>query len=221
MAMKVLFVWPNKDSFGFKPIGLSLLAAIAGSLGWETRLYDTTVIDFGFVDSKTVGEKAKIFKPVDLAKYGHNKKKIDLAADFTRILEEYNPDCLAISVLNDEVFIADRISTLAKKVSPQLPIIWGGKYPSIDPARALRRHNIDFVCVGEGLDAFREFLLALAGKGNLSKIPNIWGKDQNGDLIANSIRPLRQTLDDLPYVNWQIFSEPQFYKPYEIGRAHV
>lgn len=58
--MKVLFVRPNKDSFGFKPIGLSLLSGIARNLGWDTRLFDTTEIDFGFVDITQSGESAKI-----------------------------------------------------------------------------------------------------------------------------------------------------------------
>lgn len=213
--MKVLFVWPNKDVFGCKPIALSLLAGIARHEGWEARLYDTTPIDFGFADREAVIEKAKIVKPVDLTKFGHKKEKIDLAANFTEMLEEYNPDCLAISVLSDEAFIADRISTLAKKVFPRLPIIWGGKYPTIDPVRALRRHDIDFVCVGEGLDAFGEFLSALAGKEDLTHIPNIWAKSRDGEIIAQSIRPLRDTLDDLPFLNWEIFADSHFYRPYE------
>lgn len=39
--MKVLFVWPNKDPFGFKIIGLSLLSGIARSLGWKPKLFAT------------------------------------------------------------------------------------------------------------------------------------------------------------------------------------
>ena len=213
--MKVLFVWPNMDFFGCKPIAISLLAGIARNEGWETRLYDTSAIDFGFVERKEAIERAKIVKPVDLTKFGHKREQIDLASDFARVLEEYNPDCLAISVLSDEAFIADRISTLAKKVFPHLPIIWGGKYPTIDPARALRRHDIDFVCVGEGLDAFGEFLSALAGKEDLTHIPNIWAKSRDGEIIAQSIRPLRDTLDDLPFLYWDIFADSQFYRPYE------
>ena len=50
--MRILFIRPNKDAFGYKPIGLSLLSAIAKELGWETKLFDTTEIDFGFYESK-------------------------------------------------------------------------------------------------------------------------------------------------------------------------
>lgn len=213
--MKILFVWPNKDSFGFKPIGLSLLSAIARDLGWETKLFDTTKIDFGFTDNIMAGENAKIFKPVDLTNYGHKKSKIDLTNLFKEVLNEFNPDCLAVSVLSDEVFIADLISKVAKKENPHMPIIWGGKYPSINPERTLIKHNIDFVCVGEGLDAFKDFLNYLSGKRPNCNIPNIWAKKGKDEVIVNNIRQLRKTLDDLPYVDWSIFDSSQFYKPYD------
>ena len=61
--MRILFVWPNKDAFGFKPIGLSLLSAIARRLGWEVKLFDTTGIDLGYVGNTESGQNAKIFKP--------------------------------------------------------------------------------------------------------------------------------------------------------------
>lgn len=213
--MKILFVWPNKDSFGFKPLGLSLLSALARRQGWETKLLDTTVIDFDFTDNKAAGEQARIFKPVDLTPYGHRKRKIDLASHFTNLFEEFNPDCLAFSVLSDEVFVADEISGIAKKIHPRLPVIWGGKYPTINPEKTLLQHPVDFVCVGEGLDAFPEFLEGLAGRRDVTKIHNIWARAEKDHVIKNDVRPLRQNLDDLPYVDWEIFEDSQFYKPYE------
>lgn len=212
--MKVLFVWPSKDVFGFKPIGLSLLAAIAHSLGWDTRLFDTTEIDFGFVDNTQAGESAKIFKPVDFSTYNLQKRKIDLNSRFKEVLEEFNPDCLALSVLSDEFLIAAQISSIAKKVYPELPIIWGGKYPTLNPEKTLKMYYADFVCVGEGLDAFSDFLKALSGGKDLYGIQNIWAK-RNQTIIQNNVRPLRKNLDELPYVYWEIFDKRQFYKPFD------
>lgn len=217
--MKVLFVRPNKDSFGFKPIGLSLLSGIALNLGWDTRLFDTTEIDFGFVDITQSGESAKVFKSVDFSSYGLQKKKLDLNSTFKKALEEYTPDCLAFSVLSDEVLIAAQITQIAKKVYPNLPIIWGGKYPTLNPEKTLIIHGVDFVCIGEGLDAFSDFLKALAGNKNLYKISNIFAK-KGSSIIKNNIRPLRKNLDDLPYVDWELFDRRQFYKPFD-GKVYV
>lgn len=217
--MKVLFVRPNKDSFGFKPIGLSLLAGGARDLGWETMLFDTTEIDFGFTDRRQYGSHAKIFKPVDLSKYGHQKKKIDLQTHFTEILETFNPNCLAISVLSDEFLIAAEISGIAKKINPKLPIIWGGKYPTLNPEKTLKEFHADFVCIAEGIDAFSDFLKALSKRGDLYNIPNIWAT-RNESIIKNHIRPLKENLDDLPYVDWELFDKREFYKPFD-GRAYI
>lgn len=222
--MKVLFVWPNKDAFGFKPIGISLLSGIARQLGWDVRLFDTTEIDFGFVNVNLSGESAKIFKPIDFSRYGLQKCTFDLESKFSRFLKEYNPDCLAFSVLSDEHVIAARISEIAKKISPDIPIIWGGKYPTLNPEKTMKIYAVDFVCIGEGLDAFSTFLQALENNNNIHNIPNIWAKKKK-DLVKNAIRPLRNNLDNLPYVDWEIFDKRQFFKPFDgnifIGGDHM
>ena len=212
--MKILFVRPNKDSFGFKPIGLSLLSGIARDCGFDVRLFDTTEIDLGFVDNTRSGESAKLFRPVDLASRGLVKKKIDLHSSFKKALSDYSPDLLAFSVLSDEFLIAKEISRIAKETIPSIPIIWGGKYPTLNPEKTLNQCYADFACLGEGLDAFREFIEALEKRGNLYKIPNIWSKKDNG-IIKNAVRPLKNDLDSLPFVDWGIFDKRDFLKPFD------
>ncbi len=217
--MKVLFVWPNKDSFGFKPIGLSLLSAIARCQGHETKLFDTTEIDLGYVDNTMSGQSAKIFKPVNLSAYDLEKKKIDLDLSFQKVIKDFNPDCLALTVLSDEFMVADRITRLAKKLNPGLTVIWGGKYTTLNPLKVLQLHNADFVCIAEGLDAFNDFLKALPKREGLYKIPNIWAKN-NGKIIKNPHRPLKTNLDNLPFLDWDIFDQRQFIKPFD-GKAYI
>jgi len=212
--MKVLFVWPNKDSFGYKPIGLALLSAIAKERGWETGLFDTTGIDFGFTTVNDAGLQIMVYKPVNLEEYGFQKIKIGLNESFIKKLDEFNPDLLAISVLSDEYFIAGQITNAAKEKRPDLPVIWGGKYPTLNPRLPLDLYNADYVCVGEGLDAFGDFLDALQTGSDTSVIPNIWAKKGNA-ISENDIRPLRGSLDDLPFVDWSVFDRRHFYKPYD------
>jgi len=216
--MKALFVWPNKDSFGYKPIGLSILSGIARKSGWHTMLFDTTEVDFGFVDVKNYGESAKVCKPVDLEKYGHVKRKVDINSKFKEVLVDYRPDCLAFSVLSDEFAIASQLSRLAKELLPDIPVIWGGKYPTLNPEKALLDHSADFACVGEGLSAFGEFLSALAGKGDVDSIPNIWSKIDS-KVVKNATAPLAKDLDALPYVDWEMFDKRHFFKPFD-GRVY-
>lgn len=217
--MRVLFVWPNKDSFGYKPLSISLLSAIARQHGWQTALFDTTEFDLGFSDNTKSGEAASIFKPVDLSRFGLRKVKVDLEAEFKKALAKHSPDLLAISVLSDEFQIASTLTGLAKKWQTELPVIWGNKYPTLNPELTLQVHRADFVCLGEGLDAFAELLDTLAKGGDASTIPNIWTKDKRGQIIKNELRPLRQNLDDLPQVDWEIFDKRHFYKPFD-GQAY-
>ena len=218
--MKVLFVWPNKDSFGFKPIGISLLSALSRSTGWKSNLYDTSHIDFGYTHNTDSGTEATLFKLVDLTNFGWTKRKLDLEEDFLTCLKEYDPDCLAFSVLSDERFIAKRLTKIAKKWNPRVPIIWGGKYPTIEPERALVNDRADFVCISEGLEAFPEFLNALSSGMDPYSIKNIWAR-KDDKILKNEIRPIIKDIDSLPYVDWSIFRKKGFfYKPFD-GQVHL
>ncbi len=123
--MKVLFVWPNLDQFGFKPIGLSMLSSIVKTIGWECELFTTSEIDFGYVDNTQIGEKIKMFKPVDFSSYNINRKKIDLEKYFTKVFTSFKPDCLAFSVLSYERYVGLEIAKIARKINLKIPIIWG------------------------------------------------------------------------------------------------
>ena len=61
--MKILFIWPNKDVFGYKPIGISLLASILKKGGHQVELFDTTFIDLGSHDYSKELTKRGYFKP--------------------------------------------------------------------------------------------------------------------------------------------------------------
>ena len=90
--MRILFVWPNKDQFGFKPIGISLLSAILKSKGHEVALFDTTYLDFGFKDHTEALSRIKIFKDVDYGGHDLKKKNLNLESEFVKKLDEFKPD---------------------------------------------------------------------------------------------------------------------------------
>jgi len=218
--MKIMFVWPNKDSFGLcKPIGISLLSAIAKERGWETNLFDTTEIDFGFVNSNKAGESAKMFKPIDFTPYNVDKKKIDLKDMFIKSFDTFKPDYLAFTVLSDEYKIAEDIVKIARKLNSKIPILWGGLYPTLNPEKTLNKHDVDYVFVGEALEAFPDFLDAVEKGLDTTNIKNIWTKKE-GKIIKNSLRPLKKDLDSLPYFDWDIFDKRHFHKPFE-GKIYV
>jgi len=51
---------------------------------------------------------------------------------------------------------------------PEIPIVWGGYFPSLYPDTALNANYVDFVVRGQGEDTFVELLSALAGERSVS-----------------------------------------------------
>lgn len=216
--MKILFVWPNKETLGFKPIGISILSSIALQKGYTVDLFETTFIDLGFKTNIETLEDVFVFKPTDLSSYNIVKKQASLEDEFRSKLNSFNPDIVAFSVLSDEVEVAHRCAKESKRWKPSVINIFGGKYPTISPEDAIAHDFIDFICVSEGLEAFPEWLEALKSGKDLLKIKNIWGK-LNNKVVKNPIRPLSKDLDSLPYLYWGHFDKRDFIKPFN-GKAY-
>ncbi|MCK4902781.1 MAG: B12-binding domain-containing radical SAM protein, partial [Thermoplasmatales archaeon] len=217
--MKVLLVNPHKDAFGFKPIGISLLSAIAKDVDWDTALYDTTEIKMSYDNAFKKHQEARHHKPVDYKKYNLIKKEIDIAERTREVIKQHKPDLLALSVLTDQFKVAKTIAMVAKQYQKDLPILWGGTHATSNPNDLIKNDFVDYMCVGEGLEAFRDFLEAFQSGSDLLNIKNIWGKNGK-EVVKNELRPLKKNLDDLPYLDWTIFDKRQFCKPFH-GKIYV
>ena len=62
-----------------------------------------------------------------------------------------------------QVATAIEVSRALRAVRPDLPIVWGGYFPTLYPAVALNSDYVDFVIRGQGEDTFGDLLRALAG----------------------------------------------------------
>ncbi len=87
-----------------------------------------------------------------------------------------------------------------------VPIIWGGVYPTLFPEKSLNYG--DYIIRGEGEQAFCELLDVLENKNNPSKILNL-SYVENDQIINNDVRPLVQNLDTLGYP--KIDSTPTYF----------
>ncbi len=213
--MKVLFVWPNKDQFGFKPMGIALLSAILKQNGHQTDLFDTTGIDFGFKDNTAVRSKLKIFKDVESGDFDVSKQKLDLGGELIRKLDDFKPDIVGVSALSDEVPIGFEISRLVKQYDKDIIVIWGNKAATMSPDKILSCKNVDYLCRGEGIEFIIEFVESFARKKDLKKIKNSAYRSSAGGVKKNALRPYFQNLDNLPFFDWTVFDHRQFLKPFD------
>lgn len=212
--MKVLFVWPNKDAPFYKPISIALFSAMLKKAGHQTRCFDTSFVDFGYTTISDSTTEIKIHKPVDLSPYNLKKEKTDANKLLLEELDSFKPDVVAFTVISDEVEIAQNLSTVVKRWNKDAVVIWGGKGTTVEPERILSFEAVDYVCIGEGIIAFPEFINALEKKQPLDKIKNIWCKNESG-IVRNQLNPLFEDLDNLPYLDWDVFDQRLFFKPYE------
>ncbi len=213
--MKILFVWPNKDQWGFKSMSLSLLSAILKRAGHKTDLFDTTYIDFNFEENTGVRSRIKIFKPVDFSAFDMKKKKVNLEEEFLKKLNEFKPDIVGISALSDEVDIGLKISEMAKKWNKKTVVIWGNKAVTMAPKKILSSDFIDYACIGEGVEFIIEFIDCINKNHDPKNIKNLAFKKADGSIQQNPLRPYFHDLDSLPYFDWSLFDKRHFIKPYD------
>lgn len=217
--MNILFVWPNKDQFGFKPMSLSLLSAILKQKGHNVALFDTTFIDFGFKDNTEVRSKLRIFKEVDFGKYDMSKKKVNLEQELLNILNDFKPDIVGISALSDEIYVGFEVSKIVKKWNDKTIVIYGNKAATMAPEKVLHCKEVDFICVGEGVEFIGDFVDCISLNKDPRKIRNLAYRDDYGNIQKNELRPYYQDLDALPFFDWSIFDKRQFIKPFD-GKAY-
>jgi radical SAM superfamily enzyme YgiQ (UPF0313 family) len=94
---------------------------------------------------------------------------------------------------------------MIKKVF-QAPIICGGPHPTYLPEEVIRDPGINMVCVGEGEHALLDVLERMENGGDLSSIPNIWAKNEEGTVFGNNVRELVSDLDALPFPDREILT---------------
>jgi radical SAM superfamily enzyme YgiQ (UPF0313 family) len=102
---------------------------------------------------------------------------------------------VGFSVYSPYVPIARKLTTIVKENSAAL-VMWGGIHPTLSPESCLEQSDI--VCIGEGEGALEDLVLALRDGKNYHSINNLWIR-QNGNLQQNSLRPLIQDLDTVPF----------------------
>ncbi len=172
--MRVLFIYPNLNAqIGFN-YGIAYMSGVLKAHGIETFLLNV---------NEQVGY------PLDLQR---------IKEDVLRI----RPDMVGFSVLTTQYKYALEIAEHIKTYC-DAPVIFGGIHPTMDPKGVLAQKAVDYICVGEGEDAFLE----LIEKGSPEGIPNI-GYKKGGELIIGPLRPFRD-IAHMPFKDYDIWDFQQ------------
>jgi len=116
-----------------------------------------------------------------------------------RLLADYAPSLVGISVMTPSYPEAVRLCTMVKKHAVCKTVL-GGHHVSAVGATVLNQSpNTDFAVVGEGEQTLLELVGALgSGRGEFSSIDGLHWRDANGQLRQNAPRGLIEDLDNLP-----------------------
>ncbi len=206
---KVLLVYPNLQMINLLPSNISILSASLKHKGFDVDLFDTT---FYKIDEKSVDEKrveVLQVRPFNLSEYGINYKDTDVYGDFKKKVENYKPDLISVTVVDDTFYLTIE---LLKRISDlEIPVCAGGVHVLFAPESVLSYDEIDYVCWGEGEEALPELCQHLKDGLPLDKIKNIWSKN-DGKIIRNSMRRLVD-LNKIPYNDFSLFEEKRFLRP--------
>jgi anaerobic magnesium-protoporphyrin IX monomethyl ester cyclase len=217
--MNILFINPNIDLGGYKPLAISLLTGLARSLNHNVRLFDTSFInteDFNYnqeyQDTKQAGEEILTFKPVDLQPYNIKRKKVNLEQEFLSVVEEFKPNVIALSIFSQEYSLGMALLKMAKDSVPDILTIVGGIHCYVDE-KIIENEQVDFVCVGEGENVFKDFLQCAANGEGFSGIKGLFFKDEKG--IHRSQPEKYVNLNDLPYHDYDDYDDRLFVRAFD------
>lgn len=130
----------------------------------------------------------------------------DQTHDVKESIRENQPDVLAFSPLTSTVQWCLEIARWARGVNPNIKTVFGGPHASAVPEVLLNEEGVDYVCVGEGEEAFLKLLDHLAGKWE-GPLPNIYFKDKQRRVIRGPLPGFIQDLDSLPFFDKKLWAD--------------
>lgn len=110
-----------------------------------------------------------------------------------------------------QVATAIEVSRAIRNQNPDLPIVWGGYFPTLYPDVALSSDYVDFVVHGQGEDTFAELLdsITAGDDGSVSGINGLSWRAADRT-ISNPVRPVSERRV-APHIPYEKLGDPRAY----------
>ncbi len=219
--MKILFVFPNIDCGGVKPVGLSSIMSTCYESGHRVRLFDTSFLDTEsvidnehYLGSNSAGEEILNYRHTDVEKYKLTKEKRSVSEELHSTLEEFKPEVVAISAMSTEWKLSTHILREVKRFDGSIYTVLGGVHAYADPEGAIAEESLDMICIGEGEEVFIDLLKRIESGSNYEDTAGFWVK-RNNKFHKNSIGQVVDHLDRLPYLNYDFYDDRLMLRIYD------
>jgi anaerobic magnesium-protoporphyrin IX monomethyl ester cyclase len=125
-------------------------------------------------------------------------------AEFLSAVEAIAPQLVGFSTTTHQYPYIERYAGYLKEAHPEMILVCGGTHPTLVPEEVAANPAFDIVCVGEGEYALRDLAERLQHGQDYADVPNLWVR-RGAEIIRNALRPLVADLDELPYVDRDLF----------------
>ncbi len=192
--MRILFAYNEVEA-----LGLQYLSAVLKQKGHVTELaFDPRLFDF-FRHEYRNAVLSRIFS---------------YREEMLRKIADFEPDVLGFQVLTANYPWALDIARAVKKARPDLPIVFGGYFPTASPQHVLQNDCVDYVMKGECEHAFAD-LVSMIEAGEVDPTLTNLAMRRDGALVDNDVRPYIDDLDTLPFPDKDLFR--RLGAPFDVG----
>jgi radical SAM superfamily enzyme YgiQ (UPF0313 family) len=207
---KVLFLYPNGKLMNPPPISIGIFTALLRQNGIEVDLFDTTLYsDPDSVGSDEAKEESLHVRPYDYGERAVKLKESNMEHDFANKVKTYQPDLIAVSVL--ECLYQTAVSLLKVIEDSDIPVIVGGVFSTFAPEIVLSNKNVKMVCIGEGEEMLVEVCKRMSRGEDCSDVDNLCIM-KDGKIIRNKMRGLID-INNLPIADYGLFEKERFFRP--------
>jgi len=113
-------------------------------------------------------------------------------------LAAFAPDLIALSLRTIAFRRAAEITDLLH-AEFDVPVLWGGIEPTIEPERSIR--HADIVCIGEGEEPLLELVGRIDAGESYADIPGLWIR-RDDEVVRNPVPAPITDLDSLPFPDY-------------------
>lgn len=153
---RVLLVYPNIPLMFAPPISMAIFTTICKEMDVPVDLFETTAYTDQFEDRRTLSTKKghQGRAESDANDWITIKPSKDAIPDFITKVEEFNPDLILISCVEDSFSVGiDLLESIRDK---NIPNIMGGVFTTFAPEEVLKYDVVDQLCHQEGEQVLRD-----------------------------------------------------------------
>lgn len=138
--------------------------------------------------------------------------------EIAKIVEEYQPSVLGITTYTVCLVDTYKVVSLVRQVIKDVKVVLGGPHTFVWGKETIARPDVDYICVGEGEEAFDKLIRALIEGGDTNNIDGIYSKSNIDNFPSDARLPKAhiKDLNSLPILDYSFLDKDIYFST--VGR---